>query len=97
MNTKIDGVSSLGSRASVGGVSSTSTKPVSFAGGSTGAEDSVELSGEMEALRKQLSEAPSIDQARVASVRAALESGTYKVDVQEIARRLTALERQLGQ
>ncbi|MBD8524766.1 flagellar biosynthesis anti-sigma factor FlgM [Pseudomarimonas arenosa] len=96
MNTKIDGISSLGSRASVTGANST-TAPVKPAGGSTGAEDSVELSGEMAALRKQLADAPTIDQARVASVRAALESGSYRVDVQEIALRLIALERQLGQ
>lgn len=95
MNTKIDGVTSLGSRANVTGATSATT-PVKPAGGSNGAEDSVELSGEMAALRKQLAEAPSIDAARVASVRAALESGSYRVDVQEIARRLTALERQLG-
>lgn len=95
MNTKIDGISSLGSRASVSGASTT-TAPVKPAGGSTGAEDSVELSGEMEALRKRLSSAPTIDEAKVSSIRTALESGNYKVDVQEIARRLTALERQLG-
>lgn len=95
MNTKIDGISGAGPRANVTGPSSTNTQ-IRPAGGSTGAEDSVELSGEMAALRKQLANAPSIDQARVAAVRASLESGTYRVDVQEIARRLTALERQLG-
>ena len=95
MNTKIDGISSLGPRANVSGATS-STAPVKPAGGSVGAEDSVELSGEMEALRKQLASAPTVDEAKVSAIRTALESGTYKVDVQEIARRLTALERQLG-
>lgn len=40
--------------------------------------------------------APQVDMARVQAVRASLDSGTYRVDPDEIAARLTALERELS-
>lgn len=63
------------------------------------ATDSVRLTGEATGLQAavegQLGRPAPIDVAKVEAVRAALSSGTYKVDPQEIANRLVALERQM--
>lgn len=40
-------------------------------------------------------EAPVLDLAKIQAVRHALESGTYRIDPEEIAARLSALEREL--
>lgn len=42
-------------------------------------------------------EEPVLDQAKIQAVRHALEMGTYRIDPQKIAARLTALERELSQ
>ena len=42
------------------------------------------------------SAAPAIDQARVAEVRQALESGSYRIDPAKIAERMLDLDKQLG-
>ena len=41
--------------------------------------------------------APGIDLARVNEVRAALADGSYRIDPQQIATRMLALESELGQ
>lgn len=43
-----------------------------------------------------LAEQPEVDQARVDAVRERIESGDYKVDGNEIARRLLQMEQQLS-
>lgn len=62
--------------------------------------DNVRLTGEAEALRvvqRQTKAGPApLDQAKIESLRAALAAGTYRIDPQEIAQRLDALERQLS-
>lgn len=61
--------------------------------------DQVRLTGEASSLRaiqQDLAAAPAMDMAKVASVRSALDTGSYRIDPQEIAHRLTALERELG-
>jgi negative regulator of flagellin synthesis FlgM len=64
------------------------------------AADNVRLTGEAEALRvvqQQTKAGPSpMDQAKIQSLRAALAAGTYRIDPQDVARRLDALERQLS-
>ena len=62
--------------------------------------DNVRLTGEAEALRlvqKQTKAGPPpMDMAKIEALRAALAAGTYRIDPQEIAQRLDALERQLS-
>ncbi len=62
--------------------------------------DNVRLTGEAEALRvvqQQAKAGPSpMDQAKIQALRAALAAGTYRIDPQDIARRLDALERELS-
>ena len=63
------------------------------------AADSLRLTGEaagLQALERELAAPAGIDLARVAAIRAALEDGSYRIDPQEIANRLLALERELG-
>ena len=63
------------------------------------AGDSLRLAGEatsLQALQRELSTAPAIDQARVAEVRQALESGSYRIDPAKIAERMLDLDKQLG-
>jgi negative regulator of flagellin synthesis FlgM len=63
------------------------------------AGDSLRLTGEatsLQALQRELSAAPAIDQARVAEVRQALESGSYRIDPAKIAERMMDLDKQLG-
>ena len=61
--------------------------------------DSVRLTGEATGLQAavegQLGRPAPMDVAKVDAVRAALSNGSYKVDPQEIANRLVALERQM--
>lgn len=101
MNTKIEGMAPGLPRPSSSG---SAPAGASRAGAgersrATSGDDSVRLSGEaagLASLERSLSEASAIDAAKVASVRAALESGSYKIDPQEIAARLAELERALG-
>ena len=62
--------------------------------------DSVRLTGEAEglqALERQLGAAPAgIDVARVNEVRAAIADGSYRVDAQQIANRMLALDSALS-
>lgn len=102
MNSKIDGMPSPIPRPSGSTVAATSAAGASKGGrvASTAAQDdSVRLSGDavdIAAIARQMGGEPSIDAAKVASVRTALETGSYRIDAQEIARRLTQLERELG-
>ena len=47
-------------------------------------------------IEASLAEQPEVDQARVDALRERVESGDYKVDGQEIARKLVQLEQELG-
>jgi len=104
MTTKIEGVQTPALRPSsaAGKAVSRPTGATSSAGSDVAAvagADRVKLSDEaadLAAVQKQLAEAPSIDVARVAAVRSLLESGGYKINPEEIARRLAQLERELG-
>lgn len=63
--------------------------------------DSVRLTGEAEglqALERQLGAAPAgIDVTRVNAVRAAITDGSYRVDAQQVADRMLALDSALSQ
>lgn len=61
--------------------------------------DSLRLTGEaasLQAVQRELSTAPAIDNARVQAVREALQAGTYTVNAGAIADGMLSLERQLG-
>lgn len=100
MNTKIDGLSSPVARPSGAAAKAPAAPAGSSKGAATaGSDDSVKLSGDtvdIVALAKSLGGAPAFDSAKVQAVRTALETGTYRIDAQDIARRLVQLERQLG-
>ncbi|GAB6196887.1 flagellar biosynthesis anti-sigma factor FlgM [Lysobacter xanthus] len=102
MTTKIDGLSPPPARA----LESAASPAVARAGTDRSAAvvaspavDSVRLTGEatglQAALESQLGQSAPMDMAKVSAVRAALADGTYRVDPQEIANRLVALERQM--
>ena len=102
MSQKIEGglpAAGLAATAAVGARSATAgtgpAKPVD----AVAAGDSLRLTGEatsLQALQRELSTAPAIDQARVAEVRQALESGSYRIDPAKIAERMLDLDKQLG-
>lgn len=100
MNTKIEGLGPAVPRPS-----SAASAPVAAprgAGGErgrVGAGDSVQLSGEaagLASLQRELASSPGYDEAKVAALRTMLDTGTYRVNPQEIAARLAQLERVLG-
>lgn len=70
-------------------------KPVDASAGG----DSLRLTGEaasLQAMQRDLSTAPAIDNARVQAVREALQAGTYQVNAEAIADGMLSLESQLG-
>ena len=63
------------------------------------AGDSLRLTGEatsLQAMQRELATAPAINEARVAAVREALQSGTYRINAEAIADGMLGLEDQLG-
>lgn len=65
------------------------------------ASDSLKLSGEATQLASAKTAAaaspfPFLDKAKIDSLRMSLASGAYKINPQDIAARLLALERELG-
>ncbi|WP_426417617.1 flagellar biosynthesis anti-sigma factor FlgM [Aestuariirhabdus sp. LZHN29] len=61
--------------------------------------DSVNLSAEGKSLRQveeKLSAQPDIDQDRVASIKQALEDGSYQIDARKLADNLFSMETQLN-
>lgn len=63
------------------------------------AGDSLRLTGEaagLQALQRELAAAPAVDASRVAEVRQALESGSYRIDPARIADRMLEMDRLLG-
>ncbi len=62
--------------------------------------DSMRLTGEAEglqALQRELGSEPAgVDANRVSEIRAALADGSYRVDPQQVASRMLALESELG-
>lgn len=61
--------------------------------------DSLRLTGEaagLQALQRELAGPADIDLSRVNEVRAALADGSYRIDPEQIASRMLALESELG-
>ena len=61
--------------------------------------DSLRLTGEatsLQAMQRELSNAPAINESRVQAVREALQAGTYKINAEAIADGMLGLEGQLG-
>lgn len=100
MNTKIDGLPSPLPRSPATPAPAPSAPAGAARGqGAVSSDDSVRLSGDavdIVALARSMAGSSAFDEAKVQAVRTALETGTYKIDAQEIARRLVQLERQLG-
>lgn len=104
MTSKIDGAPPPAIRAAELG----STSPAQVRSGEDRSQpvaavppaDSMRLTGEaagLQALQRELGAAPAgLDVARVNQVRAALADGSYRVDPQQVASRMLALESELG-
>lgn len=62
------------------------------------ASDGVNLSARAKALKEaeqQLGKQPEVDDARVAQIRQALESGTYKVDAEQLAQKMLDMDQSI--
>lgn len=101
MSQKIEGTapSAIRTTGPVGGKVAASgaerSRPVEASAGG----DSLKLTGEatsLQALQRELSTAPAIDNARVQSIRDALQAGTYQVNAEAIADGILSMEKQLG-
>jgi negative regulator of flagellin synthesis FlgM len=63
-----------------------------------GGGDRVDLTGEarqLQQLERQIASQPVVDRQRVEAVRNAIQDGTFKVDAERIADKLTTLEQAL--
>lgn len=68
--------------------------------GSAGSSDTVELTSSarlLERLEKTLAGLPAVDNARVAEVKAAIESGDYEINSDAIADAMIRFERSFGE
>jgi negative regulator of flagellin synthesis FlgM len=100
MNTKIDGLPPGVPRPTSGNPQGSAPKSAESGRSTSTAGDSVvRVSGEaagLASLERSLSESPAFDTARVAALRSAIESGSYRADAEQIAARMAAMERMLG-
>ena len=83
----------VGGRVAPAGADRSSPVEASAAG------DSLRLTGEatnLQAMQRELSTAPAVNEARVQAVREALQAGTYKINAEAIADGMLGLEDQLG-
>ncbi len=103
MSSKINGYD--GSRPAPVGAGKVSQGAQSPASGSSAGSGSTEGSGsihitdaasQLAALAQATQELPAVDDVLVASVRGAIEQGTYTVSPQSIADNLVQMERSLG-
>ncbi|CAN4279021.1 MULTISPECIES: flagellar biosynthesis anti-sigma factor FlgM [unclassified Pseudoxanthomonas] len=101
MSQKIEGTppAAVRSTGPVGGRVAPAGADRSQAVEASSGSDSLRLTGEaasLQAVQRELSTAPAIDQARVQAVREALQSGTYQINAEAIADGMLGLEDQLG-
>ncbi|TWI02829.1 FlgM family anti-sigma-28 factor [Luteimonas cucumeris] len=101
MNQKIEGTpppairSTTAATSRVASAGAENARPVEASGGG----DSLRLTGEaasLQVMQRELSSASAVDTARVESIRAALQAGTYQINAEAIADGMLGLERQLG-
>jgi len=79
-------------------------RPKESAAGAVGAQEStsseaVHITGsarQLANLEQQLKDSPAIDEARVAKIREAIDSGQYQISGERIAGKLLSLEHQLS-
>ncbi|MFT3668558.1 MAG: flagellar biosynthesis anti-sigma factor FlgM [Pseudoxanthomonas sp.] len=101
MSQKIEGTppAAVRSTGPVGGRVAPAGADRSQAVEASSGSDSLRLTGEaasLQAVQRELSTAPAIDQARVQAVREALQAGTYQINAEAIADGMLGLEDQLG-
>ena len=63
------------------------------------AQDAVVLTDQAHSLNKlqpKVKDAPSVNQSKVESLKAAIERGEYKVDSERLAKKMVTLESELG-
>ena len=80
-------------------VSRDNVVPAGKSGSKGSAGDKVELTSDarlLEKLDKALANAPDVDEARVAEVKAAIESGNYEINPDAIADAMLQFEKLLG-
>ncbi len=68
--------------------------------GAAGASDTVEVTDSgrlLESLEKSLKDLPAVNEARVAEVKAAIESGNYEIDGEALADAIIRFERSFGE
>ncbi len=85
--------------ASKGTVTPDAGAPAASKAASAGAADTVELTSRarlLERLEKSLADQPAVDVARVAEVKAAIESGDYEINADAIADAMIRFEQSLG-
>lgn len=102
MTSKIDGLSPPAARAVEAAQAGTVARAGSDRSQSIGASppvDSVRFSGEAaglsHAIEQHVGQPAGMDIGKINSIRAALNDGSYRINPQEIATRLVALERQM--
>lgn len=101
MSQKIEGTppAAVRSTGPVGGRVAPAGADRSQAVEASSGSDSLRLTGEaasLQAVQRELSTAPAIDQSRVQAVREALQAGTYQINAEAIADGMLGLEDQLG-
>ncbi|GAB5413252.1 MAG: hypothetical protein Cons2KO_08550 [Congregibacter sp.] len=87
-SARTGGVGSAGNAAGAG--------PAAGADASTEAVTFTQTAADLLALETQLRELPGIDQARVDSIRQAIDNGSYEIDAQRIVDNLLQSERELS-
>lgn len=101
MSHKIEGSTPVGATVRTSATSAVSSSGSERSAVTTSADsrDRLSLTGEatqLQSLARSLHQAPVVDEARVQSVKEALNNGSYKIDDQAIANRMLTLDQQLG-
>lgn len=71
---------------------SAETSPSVTTTGPNTESDKVSLSDTLSQVEKSLADVPTVNQAKVDSIKAAIDNGTYQVDSQQLARKMIDFE-----
>jgi negative regulator of flagellin synthesis FlgM len=91
------GASALGASRSAAPVAPSSSAGPTEAAGAAGDVHITDTATWLATLEPALREAPAVDAAKVAAIRAAIEQGQYTVQPEHVAAQLMQIERALGQ
>lgn len=91
------GASPLGASRSTAAVGANSSAAPAGAAGAVGDVHITDTATWLATLEPALREAPAVDAAKVAAIRAAIEQGQYTVQPEHVAAQLMQIERALGQ